>query len=111
VVDRVLEVRLLDSGLGGVSLAETAVTDPHVKDYNALRGAGPARWPGRLDVSNRGLIRARQDGTSVGGAVIATSFPAGQQIGDQSGLASKRMPLMPNSEQCMSACLCAGRNV
>jgi hypothetical protein len=52
VVDRILEVRLLDGGLGGMSLAETAVTDPHVKDYDALRGAGPARWPGRLDVSN-----------------------------------------------------------
>jgi hypothetical protein len=41
VVDRVLEVRLFDGGLGGMSLILTAVTDPYVKDYDALEGAGP----------------------------------------------------------------------
>jgi GNAT superfamily N-acetyltransferase len=87
VVDRVLEVRLLDGGLGSVSLAETAVTDPHVKDYDALRGAGPARWPGRLDVSNPGLIRARQDGTSVRSAVIATSTPDLHMLGGRGEVA------------------------
>ena len=95
VVDRVLEVRLLDSGLGGVSLAETAVTDPHVKDYDALRGAGPARWPGRLDVSNRGLIRARQDGTSAGGAVIATSTPDLHMLGGRDEVAVLREIRVP----------------
>ena len=29
VVDRILEVRLLDGGLGGMSLAEAAITDPY----------------------------------------------------------------------------------
>jgi hypothetical protein len=55
VVDRVLEVRLLDSGLGGVSLAETAVTDPHVKDYDALRGAEGLR-------AGRGALTSRTGG-------------------------------------------------
>lgn len=35
------------------------------------------------------------------------SFPAGQQIGDQSGLASKLIPLMPNRACCVIAYLCA----
>jgi hypothetical protein len=48
VVDRVLEVRLLDGGLGGMSLTEIAVTDPYVKDYDAIEGAGPQCWPGAL---------------------------------------------------------------
>ena len=48
VVDRILAVRLIDSGLGGMSLAEAAVTDPCVKDYDAIEGVGPARWPERL---------------------------------------------------------------
>lgn len=41
VVDRILEVRLADGGLGGMSLAETAVTDPYLKDYDVLEDAGP----------------------------------------------------------------------
>jgi len=52
VVDRVLEVRLLDGGLSGMSLTEAAVTDPYVKDYDALEGAWPQHWPGRFDVSH-----------------------------------------------------------
>ena len=36
VANRVLEVRLLDGGLGGMSLTETAITHPYVKDYDAI---------------------------------------------------------------------------
>ena len=39
------------------------------------------------------------------------SFPAGQQIGDQSGLASKLIPLMPNSGRRVLVYLYAGLNV
>jgi ribosomal protein S18 acetylase RimI-like enzyme len=70
-----------------MSLAETAVTDPYVKDYDALGGAGPARWPGRLEVSNPGLIRARRDGASVGGAVIATRTPDLHMLGGRGEVA------------------------
>ena len=48
----------------GMSLTETAVTGPYVKDYDVIEGAGPQRWPGCFDVSNWGLIGARRDGTS-----------------------------------------------
>jgi GNAT superfamily N-acetyltransferase len=71
VVDRVLEVTLADGGLGGMSLAETRVADPYVKDYDAIAGAAPARWAERLDVSNWALIGACRDGARVGGAVVA----------------------------------------
>jgi len=87
VVDRILEVRLLDSGRGGISLTETAVTDPYVKDYDALEGAGPQRWPGRFDVSNWGLITARRDGASVGGAVIASKTPGLHMLGGRDDVA------------------------
>ncbi len=74
VVDQILEVRLLDGGLGGMSLTETAAIGPYVKDYDAIEGARPQCWPGRFDVSNWGLIGARRDGASVGGAVIASAY-------------------------------------
>jgi GNAT superfamily N-acetyltransferase len=87
VVDRVLEVRLLDGGLGGMSLTETGVTSPYVKDYDALKGAGPQCWPGRFDVSNWGLIGARRDGASAGGAVIATRTPGLHMLGGRDDVA------------------------
>jgi GNAT superfamily N-acetyltransferase len=87
VVDRILEVRLLDGGRGGISLTETAVTDPYVKDYDALEGADPQRWPGRFDVSNWGLITARRDGASAGGAVIASKTPGLHMLGGRDDVA------------------------
>ena len=48
LVDQILHVGLLDSGLGDMSLAQAAVTDPYVKDYDAIEGAGPQRWPGEV---------------------------------------------------------------
>jgi GNAT superfamily N-acetyltransferase len=87
VVDRVLEVRLLDGGLGGMSLTETGATSPYVKDYDALQGAGPQCWPGRFDVSNWGLIGARRDGESVGGAVIAARTPGLDMLGGRDDVA------------------------
>ncbi len=87
LVDRVLEVRLLDGGLGGMSLAEAAVADPYVKDYDAIEGAGPERWPRCFDVSNWGLICARRDGTCVGGAVIAVSTPGLTMLGGRDDVA------------------------
>ena len=87
VVDRILEVRLLDGGLGGMSLAETAVADPYMKDYDAVEGAGPQCWPGRFDVSNWGLITARRDGANVGGAVIASRTPGLHILGGRGDVA------------------------
>jgi GNAT superfamily N-acetyltransferase len=87
VVDRVLEVKLLDGGLGGMSLTETAVTDPYVKDYDALEGAGPQCWPERFDLSNWAFIGARRDGARVGGAVIATRTPNLHMLGGRDDVA------------------------
>jgi GNAT superfamily N-acetyltransferase len=71
VVDRVLEAVVTDGGLGGISLTETPVPEPYVKDYDAIEGAGPARWAERFDISNWGMISASRNGARVGGAVIA----------------------------------------
>jgi hypothetical protein len=43
---------LLDGGLGGMPLTEIAVTDPYVKGYDAIEGAGPQCWLGALRPSN-----------------------------------------------------------
>jgi GNAT superfamily N-acetyltransferase len=87
LVDQILEIRLLDGGLGGMSLTKVAVTDPYVKDYDVLEGAGPQRWPERFDVSDWGLISARRDGASVGGAVIASKTPGLHMLGGRDDVA------------------------
>jgi len=71
LVTSVLDVSLVDAGLGGVVLTEVPVEEPWVKDYDAIAGEGPTRWVERFDVTNWGLITARHDGRRVGGAVIA----------------------------------------
>jgi GNAT superfamily N-acetyltransferase len=75
-VNRVLEVTLADGGLGGISLTETAVAEPYLKDHDASEGEGPGRWAGLFDLSNWGLLTAWRDGTRVGGAVIAFRTPS-----------------------------------
>jgi GNAT superfamily N-acetyltransferase len=74
-VERILEVRLADGGLGGMSLTETPVPDRYVKDYDAIEGEGPACWAGRFDLSTWGLVSAWRDGARIGGAVIAFGSP------------------------------------
>jgi GNAT superfamily N-acetyltransferase len=71
VVERVLEVRLPDDGLGGMLLADVPVAHPYVKDYDAIEGERPGQWARRFDISNWGMIGAYQHGARVGGAVIA----------------------------------------
>lgn len=73
-VRRVLEVAVIDGGLGGFALAERAADVPYVKDYDAGDG-GPARWAERFDLSNWGLLGARIGGRLVGGAAVAFNTP------------------------------------
>jgi GNAT superfamily N-acetyltransferase len=70
-VERILAVSTPDSGLGGMLLTEIAVQSPWVKDYDAIRGEGPTRWPKRFDTSSWGLIAARDGEDRIGGAVVA----------------------------------------
>lgn len=86
-VDRILEVALTDGGFGGMSLTETPVADPYIKDYDAITGAAPACWAERFDVSNWGLIGACRDGARVGGAVIALRTPGMHMLGGRDDVA------------------------
>ena len=70
-VERILSVSAPGSGLGGIRLSGAAVERPWVKDYDAIKGEGPTRWPKRFDTSNWGLIAAYDGPDRVGGAVIA----------------------------------------
>jgi GNAT superfamily N-acetyltransferase len=87
VVDRILQVTVADGGLGGLSLTETAVPEPYVKDYDALQGAEPVRWLERFDTSNWRLIRGCRDGRMVGGAVVAFNTEGVRMLGSRDDIA------------------------
>ena len=71
LVEHVLEVVLVEQGLGGVVMSKRALEEPWVKDHDAIEGEGPTRWVTRFDVTNWGLISAHEAGRRVGGAVVA----------------------------------------
>lgn len=71
LVERVLDVTLVEEGLGGVVMCERALEVPWLKDYDAIKGEGPTRWARHFDVTNWGLISAHEAGRRVGGAVVA----------------------------------------
>lgn len=87
MVDRILEVTLVDGGMGGMSLTETLLADPYVKDYDTTAGAAPARWAERFDVSNWGVLGACLDDARVGGAVIAFRTPNLYMLGGRDDIA------------------------
>jgi GNAT superfamily N-acetyltransferase len=70
-VRSMLDCSPVDSGLGGIALAERPVETPYVKDYDAIAGNGPERWLARFDTARWGLLLAEEGGTPVGGTVIA----------------------------------------
>lgn len=69
-VRSVLDVELVDGGLGGILLREVPVVQPYVKDYDSY-GELPSDWPKQFDVTNWGFFLAVESGRPVGGAVMA----------------------------------------
>jgi GNAT superfamily N-acetyltransferase len=68
-VKSILEVKLVNGGLGGMSLHEIPVR-PYIKDYDAL-GELPTGWPKRFDVKNWGFFLAKAGDQPVGAAAVA----------------------------------------
>lgn len=86
-VERMLDVSLVDGGLGGIVFSEVALEEPWLKDYDDTNSEGPATWAERFDVTNWGLIAARYGERLVGGAVIAFDTPDVYMLQGRSDLA------------------------
>ena len=66
LVKSILQVELLDGGLGGMVLFQKPVEKPYIKDYESY-GELPTDWPKLFDVSKWGFFLA-VDGESLAGA-------------------------------------------
>lgn len=71
--DRILELQIIDNGLGGFHFEEIKLEAPRMKDYDT--NDPPSSWSTRFDVSQWGFMVARSQGDRVGGAVIAFASP------------------------------------
>jgi GNAT superfamily N-acetyltransferase len=69
-VESVLEVELVNNGLGGILLHEVPVDQPYVKDYDSY-GELPSDMPGQFDVTNWGFFLAMDQDKPAGAATVA----------------------------------------
>jgi len=74
-IESVFKVEPVNSGLGGFILQEEKVEKPYYKDYDAIPGEGPARWPKQWDISKWEVISAFAGRKRVGGALVAYDTP------------------------------------
>ncbi len=85
-VRSVLVPRLIEGGLGGIQLAEQALTEPYLKDYDATEK--PTDWPKRFDTQNWHFVLALSAGQAVGAAAVAVDTPGVHLLRGQRDLAS-----------------------
>jgi GNAT superfamily N-acetyltransferase len=85
-VRTVYRVESLDLGF---RLVEEPVTEPYLKDYDALDNADGRvlNWPKHFDVSKWGFFIAREGGDDVGAATVVVHTPVVHMLEDRSDLA------------------------
>ena len=81
-----IDVGNIGDGSGGLTLAERAVENPYVKDYDSYVG-GPCEWAKRFDLSRWGLWIARDGADVVGGAAVVWGDPAVEMAENQREMA------------------------
>jgi GNAT superfamily N-acetyltransferase len=85
-VRAVLEVDLVEGGLGGMLLREVPVERPYIKDYDAY-GELPSDWPKKFDVHNWGFFLAMDGDRPVGAAAVAFDTTGVFMLEDRGDLA------------------------
>ena len=69
-VKTILQVDLVEGGLGGMLLRPVPVESPYIKDYDSY-GELPSDMPKKFDVRNWGFFLAMAGSTPVGAATVA----------------------------------------
>jgi GNAT superfamily N-acetyltransferase len=74
------------NGQGGFTLRGRRLDTPYLKDYDSIKGEGPAQWMQRFDMSNWALFGAHVNGLRVGGAAVAFKTPGLTLLEDREDL-------------------------
>jgi len=92
-VESILRVEPDAAGLGGLTMAEEPVSEPYVKDYDALEPEPLTRWARRFDISDWGFFLAVEGGgqggreRDIGGATVAWNSPMVNMLAGRKDLA------------------------
>lgn len=74
-VRSILDLTVVDNGLGGLVLRERQLTSPYVKNYDDIDGNRPCERGQRFDMANWALLSAWIGERRAGGVVIAFKTP------------------------------------
>jgi GNAT superfamily N-acetyltransferase len=74
-VRSILDIEVINRGLGGLVFSERKNENPFLKDYDADEDEGPVHWGKKWNLSNWGVISAYLHDSRVGGCVIAFDTP------------------------------------
>ena len=69
-VESMLEVSVVNKGLGGIALEEKQVDEPYIKDLATIPACSPMEWHLSEDTSEWKYIVAIDEGLPVGGIVV-----------------------------------------
>lgn len=86
-VESILQIDLINGGLGGIKMHEENVSSPYIKDYDAYEDGGPKGWFKRFDVSNWGFFLAIDEARNIGGATVAFNSPDVHMLDGRNDLA------------------------
>ncbi len=68
-IAHILQIRVVNGGLGGILLDEVAVSPTIIKDYDTVEN--PSCWAAQWDISKWGRLTAYSDHHRVGGCLLA----------------------------------------
>ncbi len=84
-VERILEVKLIDNGLGGIELVEKELDESYIKDYD--KDSDLKELEDEFDTSNWGFFAAFLEGELVGGVIIAYDTEGVNMLSDRNDMA------------------------
>jgi GNAT superfamily N-acetyltransferase len=84
-VEAILEATQTEAGAWTLTEGRAAV--PYIKDYDAITGNRPGHWADQFDLSNWGLLMARQGEQDVGATLIAFDTPGVEMLEGRRDLA------------------------
>lgn len=70
-VSSILQIELLQNGLGIILLKEEPFGNPYVKDYDNTPEGGPMDWSSHFEIKNWGFFLAKDNLNPIAGAAIA----------------------------------------
>jgi len=74
-VASVFQIKLIENGLGGMTLHEEEVITPYIKDYDSYEEEGPERWLKRFNTHHWAFFLALDGDRPFGGATVAFDTP------------------------------------